>query len=345
MRDLSDIMRDLASSGATPEQMALAAELYAVGVAAQPQKTKRQERNSRYYASKKRLKASYSDVSDANSDVSDAEASYSDALVRVGARAPLPPSEDIKTYPSDRQKDDANRETGEEAVRVLRSLPDLPDTAAACHAAAMVALQQAGFTVAPEFHVPAFDGERNGRIDVVLQKGGGLVAIELDARKPRRNSLKKLRLFPGYRIVALRGVALDQPPDGIHAAVALPVRAPTPSEASDKRTVNRPHSLPADFQVDLGFAEENGITGQSLKREVQQFFNYYEKRQMVDWQKTWRNWVLRSVKWAEERTSGGPPSSNIVQHPANQRPRTILDAIRDSFSDGPDEPFSFSRSH
>ena len=36
MRDLSDIMRDLAGSGATPEQMALAMELYAAGMALAP---------------------------------------------------------------------------------------------------------------------------------------------------------------------------------------------------------------------------------------------------------------------------------------------------------------------
>ena len=343
MSAIAAAIKHMMAAGMEPD--AIVAAVAEMEAAAQSQKTKRQGRNARYYASKKRLKASYSDVSDAHSDVSDAEASYSDALVRVGAGAPLTPSEDIKTYPSDRQKDDANRETGEEAVRVLRSLPDLPDTAAACHAAAMVALQQAGFTVAPEFHVPAFDGERNGRIDVVLQKNGGLVAIELDARTPRRKSLKKLRCFPGYRIVALRGVALDRPPDGIDAAVSLPVRAATPSEASDKRTVNRPHSLPEDFQVDLAYAEENGITGLRLKREVQQFFNYYEKRQMVDWHKTWKNWVLRSVKWSEERASSGPPSSNVVQYPAISRPRTILDAIRDSLSDEADDPFGLSRSH
>jgi hypothetical protein len=63
-----------------------------------------------------------------------------------------------------------------------------------------------------------------GRIDLVAEYRNERVAIEIDYRSPREKSLDKLRQFRGYRIVCLRGAYVN-PPDGIDAVVALPMRA------------------------------------------------------------------------------------------------------------------------
>lgn len=119
---------------------------------------------------------------------------------------------------------------------VLISLPQQPDSAAQVHAAAMVALQRAGFEVFPEFPVE-YDG-RGGRIDIAVHQDGKWTGIEIDARKPRKNSVRKLSGFVGNRVIALRGVE-GPPPEGIDAVVAIPVRLASYAEQKDKRTTSK----------------------------------------------------------------------------------------------------------
>lgn len=70
------VIAELVSAGLSGEALVSACERIEAAQALGPSKnrTARQDRNARYYASKKRLKASYSDASDANSDVSDSRA-------------------------------------------------------------------------------------------------------------------------------------------------------------------------------------------------------------------------------------------------------------------------------
>lgn len=124
--------------------------------------------------------------------------------------------------------------------QVLRALPPQPDNAHCVHAAAIEALAAAGFYVYPEFSIVYGDGEHErGRIDIAVLMHGQTVAIEIDARKPRVRSLKKLRAFDGGRVLALRGVAGGVRIHGIDAVVPIRVRLETTAEATDKRTVGR----------------------------------------------------------------------------------------------------------
>lgn len=86
------------------------------------------------------------------------------------------------------------------------------------------ALEQAGFLVFLEFSTAKIGDTKNGRIDIVARKDGQHVAIELDCRTPRMRSIKKLKLFPGYRIIGLRGIR-HPIVDGIDGVVCLQVRA------------------------------------------------------------------------------------------------------------------------
>jgi hypothetical protein len=126
----------------------------------------------------------------------------------------------------------------DEAARALRAMPMQPDTAAVVHAAAVTALVSAGFEVYVEVRVDLPDGGF-GRYDIVAHHPRGAVAIEIDARKPRRKSLAKLRQFDGGRIVALRGVADLTKPEGIDAVVSIRVRVARQSEIKDKTAVGR----------------------------------------------------------------------------------------------------------
>lgn len=86
------------------------------------------------------------------------------------------------------------------------------------------ALTRAGFSVRLEYPTAHLGDNRNGRIDIVAHKDGQDVAIELDCRTPRYRSIKKLKLFPGYRIIGLRGIR-HPIVDGIDGVVCLQVRA------------------------------------------------------------------------------------------------------------------------
>jgi hypothetical protein len=115
-----------------------------------------------------------------------------------------------------------------------------PDSAAALHGMAIKAFKNLGFIVYPEFrlYVPSYG--KNGKIDLVIQLDSQFAAIEFDTRKPRRKSIEKLKLFNGYRVIALRGVSGHVPIPEIDLIIGMPVRLATREEQQDKRTIRRP---------------------------------------------------------------------------------------------------------
>ncbi len=98
------------------------------------------------------------------------------------------------------------------------------DHAGTMQAQVASALRHAGYFVVLEYPTAGLGDRRDGRIDIVATAiSGERVAIELDARKPRRRSIEKLRLFPGSRVIGLRGVEWRDLPDGIDDVICLTV--------------------------------------------------------------------------------------------------------------------------
>lgn len=120
-----------------------------------------------------------------------------------------------------------NQMAGELAVSILREIKSAPDKAAPFHDAVEAALISAGFTVRREAYVGMRESRRGfGFIDLLAQKHGGFVAIELDNRSPRSTSMDKLRAFNAYRIVVLRS-AQDWPSErDIDCILSIPVAPP-----------------------------------------------------------------------------------------------------------------------
>jgi hypothetical protein len=139
---------------------------------------------------------------------------------RVDNNIYIPKDNNITHTPSLSQ----NQLAGARAVAVMTGLSEIPDKAGILHRAVADALSADGFEVRCEAGTAQLGDDREGRIDILARRDGGVVAIEIDARKPKARSLKKLMLFNAYRIIALRGVSMA-PPAGIDAVVALNVAA------------------------------------------------------------------------------------------------------------------------
>lgn len=115
-----------------------------------------------------------------------------------------------------------------------------PDHAQTMHTDFARELRRAGFYVWMEYPTKAFGDIRDRRLDLLVRgRGDFLAAIELDARKPRKKSIEKLRMVDGVRIVGVRGVEGVPCPEGIDAVVTMRVRSATEFEKADRRTVNR----------------------------------------------------------------------------------------------------------
>jgi hypothetical protein len=100
-----------------------------------------------------------------------------------------------------------------------------PDNARLMHQRVSFLLEKNGFYVENEFPTRVIGDDKAGRIDIVASYKSGSVAIELDCRRPRTRSLKKLRLFDGYRLIALRGVGMFETPRGVDQVVCARVIA------------------------------------------------------------------------------------------------------------------------
>lgn len=115
----------------------------------------------------------------------------------------------------------------EDVELAIANVTPQPDVAGPVHAAVMNALERRGFFVVPEYRIDyeRNDGEwKTGKIDLVVRRGIVKVAIEIDARRPRLNSIRKLRAFDGLRVCILRGVDCEDVPLGIDAVLSVPVR-------------------------------------------------------------------------------------------------------------------------
>ena len=134
---------------------------------------------------------------------------------------------------------DSNSQLGREICDILTRWT-WPDHAQSMHAEVALSLRIVGFEVRFEHPIAKFgDDGRSGRIDLVVRHGDAVAAIELDARRPRRRSIAKLKAFDGFRIIGLRGVRWQDKVEGIDAVVCLRSRQATFAELSDRRTVRR----------------------------------------------------------------------------------------------------------
>lgn len=109
---------------------------------------------------------------------------------------------------------------------VLQDFPETPDNAPDVHAAAIVHFAKHGYLVEAEVTVK-LPGERQGRIDLRLYDTyhrRAAIVVEIDARKPRKKSILKLRQFSAARVILLRGVSAPRTAiDGIDLVYSLPV--------------------------------------------------------------------------------------------------------------------------
>lgn len=117
----------------------------------------------------------------------------------------------------------ANLAAGLAAAKILRNLTNLPDNHYAIHRRVAEELGEAGFDVRKFVDVKYWGGKYNGRIDVVAERDGGTVAIELNNRHLKPRSGPKLRNMDAYRIIASRGVEFTTMPEGVDENVRLHV--------------------------------------------------------------------------------------------------------------------------
>lgn len=121
---------------------------------------------------------------------------------------------------------------------VCDQMQGLPDMACHVHAAMIDQMVSAGYAVYPEYQIDTEDG-RTGRVDIVARdRDNTWLAIEIDARKPRKRSLKKLFLRDWVRVCCLRGVASGATTnDRLDAVISIDVRVAEAGETIDKRAV------------------------------------------------------------------------------------------------------------
>ncbi len=283
----SAIIKELIAAGVSGD--ALVAAVERIEAAGEPAKTPGAERQARY---RERHKALQSVTSDDTKPSSETTPLSSSNLLTV-------------ILPKDPPKEEGPKgkvfsfEAGRRAVEVLSSLRDLPDSAAALQRSVAAALEADGFEVFLEVPTAGLGDERpGGRIDILAKDGPSSVAIELDARSPRRRSVLKLKLFDAFRIVGLRGVGGDCPP-GIDAVVKLNVRQASEAERRDK-SQRKAGRLPDDFQPDLTVATSLGMLPDEAAHEAAQFVDYWHSKgagaTKLDWHIAWRMWCRRTVQ-------------------------------------------------
>jgi len=79
-------------------------------------------------------------------------------------------------------------------------------------------------------------------------------------------------------------------------------RAPTHDEQGCR--------LPEHFEPDISEALERGFTADEGRVEAEAFCNYWRSRpgaagRRINWPATWRNWLIRELKWRQERRGNG----------------------------------------
>lgn len=79
------------------------------------------------------------------------------------------------------------------------------------------------------------------------------------------------------------------------------------SEYSRKRKPNRRSQLPETWrpsEMDIAAAREIGVSGEAIPREAERFKNYHKGKGtlMLNWHWAWRNWCIKAVEIAQERS-------------------------------------------
>src|ERR1051325_6787568 len=88
------------------------------------------------------------------------------------------------------------------------------------------------------------------------------------------------------------------------------------AERSGRRVSRRGKRLPLEWapsQGGLAYAIERGMSRHHVDLELEKFRNYWMAKSgqgalKVDWDATWRNWILSAL----ERAHGGPPSIGLA---------------------------------
>lgn len=101
-----------------------------------------------------------------------------------------------------------------------------PTDASGTQAAAADALRAAGFDVDVEAHVHDRGDGRAGRVDIIAERSGVDVAIELDNETMRAKSLRKLAHCDGFKVGVLRSSDARSCPPGLDALVVLAPATP-----------------------------------------------------------------------------------------------------------------------
>lgn len=91
----------------------------------------------------------------------------------------------------------------------------------------------------------------------------------------------------------------------------------TPSGSNEPSGVSRTRGtrLPSDFLPDRDYARSKGLSEAEISREAEKFLNYWpaqpgQRGVKLDWQATWRTWVLKAVG---DRRSTGPPGRRSME--------------------------------
>lgn len=139
--------------------------------------------------------------SSSDEDKSEEESSISGGCAREGAKLPDDVETFLATFSSESVGTDLEREVAD-------------------------GLKAMGFRVVPQFPVPYYQ-DVDGYIDLLADRGGLTVALEIDVNRPKKKSVGKLLLCRNaVRVVLLRGAEGEQePPEGIHRVIGLSRKA------------------------------------------------------------------------------------------------------------------------
>ncbi|WP_412057078.1 hypothetical protein [Bartonella sp. DGB2] len=93
---------------------------------------------------------------------------------------------------------------------------------------------------------------------------------------------------------------------------AIPQPSKTPQSSRGCR-------LPPDFEPDLNFARQQGLTDEKICVEVEKFRDYWGAKAgkdatKVNWQGTWRNWIRRSQEYSAKGGGNGNTNNNTRQN-------------------------------
>lgn len=177
-------------------------------------------------------------------------------------------------------------------LAVLESLPDPAANAGAFHAQVDAGFRTAGWLVGREAPVLERGDGRTGRVDLVAERHGYRVAVELDRAAPREKSLAKLAAVA----VDLRAVLLRSGPEGM--------QAPPPGVDvvfGFGHTGNGRHFEPPSRVEVRAYAEGDGLPVE----HVDEFCDHFDsngwkvggKTAMRDWRAAYRNWVKRAGRF------------------------------------------------